>query len=388
MTPSMKISTVLACVTLFVDPWSGRHSAAQQVPLKEVFAEHFRVGAAIGTHQVLGSEPAALELVAREFNTITAENLLKWAEVHPEPQRYNFQPADDYVAFGEQHGMFIIGHTLVWHNQTPDWAFEGGNGKRLDRDTALARIREHIQSVVGRYKGRIHGWDVVNEAIDDDGTLRSGPVGVPGRRGEPWHAAIGDDYIEKAFQYAHVADPDAELYYNDYNEWHPAKIAAISKLVRKLQSKGIRIDGLGLQGHWGMDYPTLAEIDHMLTEYGKLGVKLMITELDISVLPLPGQQTGADITQRAAHSDAMNPYSSGLPADKQQALAERYAAIFRLFVKHADKLDRVTFWGVHDGHSWRNDFPIRGRTDYPLLFDRQLRSKPALQALIQAAAAK
>jgi endo-1,4-beta-xylanase len=284
--------------------------------------------------------------------------------------------------------MFIVGHTLVWHNQTPPWAFEGVDGKPLDRDAALARIKEHIETVVGRYKGRIHGWDVVNEAIDDDGRLRSGPVGVPGRRGEPWHAAIGDDYIEKAFRYAHAADPDAELYYNDYNEWHPAKIKAISNLVRSLQAKNIRIDGIGLQGHWGMDYPTLEEIDHMLTEYGKLGVKLMITELDISVLPLPGQQTGAEITRRAAGGDATNPYPHTLPADKQRALAERYASIFRVFLKHADKLDRVTFWGVHDGHSWRNGWPVRGRTDYPLLFDRRLRPKPAFEAVIREARRK
>ena len=361
------------------------HSLAQQPAMKDVFADHFRVGAALGTHQVLGEEPGALELVARQFNTITPENLLKWAQVHPEPNQYDFEPADQFVAWGEAHGMFIVGHTLVWHNQTPEWAFAGVDGKPMDRETALARLKDHIDTVVGRYKGRIHGWDVVNEAIDDEGRLRSGPVGEPGRRGEPWHAAIGDDYIEKAFQYAHAADPDAELYYNDYNEWHPAKILAISNLVRALQAKNIRIDGIGLQGHWGMDYPTLDEIDHMLTEYGKLGIKLMVTELDISVLPLPGQQSGAEITRRVAGGNAMNPYSDGLPADKQRALADRYAAIFGVFVKHADKLDRVTFWGVHDGHSWRNNWPVPGRMDYPLLFDRQLRPKPAFDAVIREA---
>jgi endo-1,4-beta-xylanase len=355
--------------------------------LKDAFANDFRVGAAIGTHQAMGQEPAAMDLVARQFNTITPENLLKWAEVHPEPDQYNFEPADKYVAWGEENDMFIVGHTLVWHNQTPEWAFTGVEGKPLDRETALGRIKAHIDAVVGRYRGRIHGWDVVNEAIDDDGRLRSGPVGVPGRRGEPWHSAIGDDYIEKAFEFAHAADPDAELYYNDYNEWHPAKIKGISKLVRTLQAKGIRVDGLGLQGHWGMGYPSVEEIDHMLTEYGKLGIKLMITELDISVLPLPGRQTGAEITERADGGDPNNPYAAGLPDEQQQALAERYAEIFRVFVKHADKIDRVTFWGVHDGQSWKNDWPTRGRTDYPLLFDRKYQPKPAFEAVIQSASA-
>jgi endo-1,4-beta-xylanase len=361
----------------------GIANAAEPPALKDEFKGKFHVGAAISTPQVMGDEPESMKLAGRHFNTITPENLLKWQEVHPQPDEYNFAPADAYVKFGEANDMFIVGHTLVWHNQTPDWAFASVGDKPLDRDTALARIKEHISTVVGRYKGRIHGWDVVNEAIDDEGKLRSGAVGPPGRRGEPWHAAIGDDYIEKAFQYAHAADPEAELYYNDFNEWHPKKIAAISKLIRDLKAKNIRIDGLGLQGHWGMDYPQLKEIDHMFNEYGKLGVKLMITELDIAVIPMPGQNTGAEVSDRADGTDADNPYPNGLPEEQQQTLAKRYADIFRLFVKHADKIDRVTFWGVHDGQSWRNDWPIRGRSDYPLLFNRQLEPKPAFMAILE-----
>jgi endo-1,4-beta-xylanase len=357
-------------------------TAAEPLSLKQAFADDFKVGTALGTSHVMGDEPDALELVAQQFNTITPENLLKWAEVHPEPERYNFEPADRYVEFGEKHGMFIVGHTLVWHNQTPDWAFEGTGGKPLDRETALARIKEHISSVVGRYKGRINAWDVVNEAIDDNGKLRTGPVGVPGQRGEPWHAAIGDDYIQKAFEFAHAADPDAELYYNDFNEWHPAKIEAISRLVRSLQAAGVRIDGLGLQGHWGMGYPSVDEIDHMLNEYGKLGVKLMITELDINVLPDPNRQRGADITRREVRRKELDPYPSGLPNEMQEKLAARYAEIFGLFHQHRDKIDRVTFWGVHDGHSWLNYWPVE-RVNYPLLFDRALRPKPAFEAVIK-----
>jgi endo-1,4-beta-xylanase len=380
MTHKLYVTIAMAAVAILSN--AAPDGCAEQPALKDAFKRKFRVGAALGTHQVMGQEPAAMKLVARQFNTITPENLLKWQEVHPEPERYNFVPVDEFVKFGEEYDMFIVGHTLVWHNQTPEWAFAGVDGKPLDRETALNRIKEHITAVVGRYKGRIHGWDVVNEAIDDEGKFRSGEVGPPGRRGEPWHAAIGGDYIQKAFEFAHAADPDAELYYNDYNEWHPKKIAAISDLVRSLKAKGIRIDGLGLQGHWGMDYPSVNEIDHMLTEYGKLGVKLMITELDISVLPLPNQNTGAEVTQRAEGGDAANPYPDELPAERQKALADRYTEIFRVFLKHADKLDRVTFWGVHDGQSWKNNWPIRGRSDYPLLIDRQFQPKRAFEAVV------
>jgi endo-1,4-beta-xylanase len=353
--------------------------AAEPTALKDAFKDDFRVGAAVGTRHVMaGDESPELKLVAQHYNTITPENLLKWAEVHPQPDRYNFEPADRYVAWGEEHDMWIVGHTLVWHNQTPDWAFHGVEGQPLDRDTALARIKEHISTVVGRYKGRINGWDVVNEAIDEQGKFRSGEVGPPGRRGEPWHAAIGDDYIEHAFRFAHEADPDAELYYNDFNEWYPAKIEAISKLVASLKEKDIRIDGLGLQGHWGMDYPKLEEIEHMLNEYGKLDVKIMITELDINVVAQ--RNTGGDINQRDESGDRRG--SETLPDDQQQALAERYAAIFKIFLKHRDNIDRVTFWGVHDGHSWLND---RGTPNHPLLFDRQLQPKPAFDAVIAGA---
>jgi endo-1,4-beta-xylanase len=345
---------------------------ADQPTLKDVFKDDFLVGAAIGTEQALGNERQSLQLVARQFNTITPENLLKWAEVHPQPDKYNFEPADKYVAFGEKHGMFIVGHNLVWHNQTPAWVFEGEGGQPPSRELLLKRMHEHIHAMVGRYKARIKGWDVVNEAIADDGTLRQ----------TPWQKIIGDDYIEKAFQFAHEADPDAELYYNDYNEWHPAKRQAISRLIRSLKAKGVRIDGLGLQGHWGLNYPQLSEINAMFADYGKLGVKLMITELDINLLPRPDANQGADVNRQLAGDNKLNPYASGLPPEMSRALADRYQAVFQAFVRNRDKLDRVTFWGVNDGQSWLNNWPVHGRTSYPLLFDRELKPKAAFQAVI------
>jgi endo-1,4-beta-xylanase len=350
-------------------------ATAKDPALKDAFKKHFLIGAAISTDQALGKDPRAMETVAEQFSSITPENLLKWQEVHPQPGQFEFEAADKYVDFGERHRLFIVGHNLVWHNQTPSWVFESESDTPLSKATLITRLHDHISAVVGRYKGRINGWDVLNEAIEDDGSMRK----------TKWQQTIGDDYVETAFRFAHEADPAAELYYNDYNEWKPKKRNAIKKLVENLKSKNIRIDGLGLQGHWGLEYPTTNEIDEMFDDYGKLGVKLMITELDITVLQDPGRARGADITRNAALRKELDPYSEGLPDNMQKRLADRYAEIFRLFVKHAHKLARVTFWGVGDGQSWRNGWPMRGRTDYPLLFDRQLQPKPAFEAVLSTA---
>lgn len=366
---------VLVCL---IFPASLAVSAAEPTSLKDAFKKDFLVGAALGTSQVMGEEPKSLELVAKQFNAISPENLLKWQEVHPQPNEYEFDAADRYVEFGQQHGMFVLGHNLVWHNQTPRWVFEDEAGKPLKRDALLARLRDHIATVVGRYKGRINGWDVVNEAVDDDGTLRK----------TKWREIAGEDYLEQAFQMAHETDPNAELYYNDYNEWQAAKRRGIKELVHRLQAKGVRIDGLGLQGHWGLTYPSADEIEAMFQDYGDLGIKLMITELDVTVLPDANRARGADINRNEALRKELDPYADGLPAAIQKQLADRYAEIFRIFVKHSDKLKRVTFWGVHDGQSWRNGWPIRGRHDYPMLFDRALKPKPAFEAVIQTAGEK
>ena len=373
----MKRVTFFVVASFLVASLTARacgEGTADRPALKDAFADDFLVGVAVGTHQTEGNEPAALELVEEQFNAITPENLLKWQEVHPEPDEYNFGPADRYVQFGEKNGMKIIGHTLVWHNQTPRWVFEDEAGNPVDREILLQRMRDHIHTVVGRYKGRIHGWDVVNEAVDDEGNLRL----------TPWQRIIGDDYIEKAFEYAHEADPDAELYYNDFSEWKPGRRKGYNRVVRDLKAKGIRIDGIGLQGHWGLDYPTLDELEAMFEDYRKLGVKLMITELDINLLPRPEpSQQGADISRNYELKQELDPYADGLPDAVQQALTDRYTEIFACFHKNRDAIDRVTFWGVHDGHSWLNDWPVRGRTAYPLLFDRQLQPKPALDAVLQ-----
>jgi len=247
-----------------------------------------------------------------------------------------------------------------------------------DRDTLLARMRDHIRAVVGRYKGRIKGWDVVNEALNEDGTMRQ----------SLWMKIIGDDYIAKAFQLAHEADPEAELYYNDYSLENEAKRNGAVELIKKLKAQGVTITGVGLQGHNKMDWPSVEQQDATIAAFGKLGVKVMITELDIDVLPAASQHRGADITLNVELQTKLNPYANGLPDSVQQALAKRYADLFGVYLKHRDVITRVTFWGVADGDSWLNYWPVKGRTSYPLLFDRDGKPKSAFDAVIGAARQK
>jgi endo-1,4-beta-xylanase len=346
-----------------------------QPALKDVFAGDFLVGVALNRDQILGNRPDENRIIVRQFSSITPENVLKWQKVHPEPDRYAFSASDQFVIFGREHEMFVVGHTLIWHHQTPQWVFQDADGNDTDRQTLLRRMKDHISNVVGRYKGWVNGWDVVNEAVREDGNLRN----------TKWLEIIGPDYIAKAFEYAHQADPCAELYYNDFNMWKAGQRQGVIRLVKDLQAKGIRIDGIGMQGHWGLDsdYPPLDELEASIVAFAELGVKVMITEMDVTVLPLPDDYRGADIARRDQLQEELNPYPDGLPAEMQQKLAQRYAALFALFHKHADKISRVTFWGVQDGDSWRNNWPVRGRTDYPLLFDRDCKAKPAFDAVIK-----
>ena len=344
--------------------------AAEPPSLRSLAPPGLRIGAAINRGQSSGGDPKAEAIVIRQFNTVTAENDLKWERVHPEPGRFDFGPADRYVDFGARNGMFVVGHVLLWHQQTPAWVFAGEGGKKLDRETLLARLRGHIATVVGRYKGRIGGWDVVNEALEEDGTWRK----------SPWLEAIGEDYVAKAFEFAHEADPAAELYYNDYNLWKPAKRDAAIRLVQGLKAKGLRVDALGEQAHWGIDDPPLEAIDEMLAAMRKAGFAVHVTELDMDVLPRDPDQWGADLAKKAKIRAATNVYPDGLPPAIQERLARRYADCFALFLKHG--VGRVTFWGVTDATTWLHDFPIPGRVNYPLLWDHAGREKPAFHAVV------
>ena len=347
-------------------------AAPPESSLKDAFQGKFRIGAALNPGHYRETDAAGAALVKQHFNTITPENDMKWERIHPSADSYNFEPADKFVEFGERNHMFIVGHCLVWHSQTPKWVFEDAQGNPLTREALLVRMRDHILTIVRRYAGRVNGWDVMNEALNEDGTMRQ----------SLWMKIIGDDYVAKAFEYAHEADPKAELYYNDYSLENEPKRRGAIELVRKLKAKGLTVTAIGTQHHDKMDWPSVEQIDATLTEFRQLGVKVCVTELDVDVLPRRGQTADVSATEAGAN---LNPYTQGLPDEKQQALAKRYADIFSVFLKHAGTIQRVTFWGVTDRTSWLNNFPVRGRTNYPLLFDREGKTKPAFDAVIKTA---
>lgn len=343
-----------------------------EITLKEAFSDAFLMGTALNGRQIFGMDASGQELALREFNAVTAENVMKWEVIHPEPGVYNFEAADAMIDLAEENEMFIVGHTLVWHSQVPDWVFYDEEGERLTRDALLERMKDHIDTVVGRYKGRVQGWDVVNEAILDDGSMRE----------TMWYEIIGEDYIVKAFEYTHEADPDAELYYNDYSLEIPAKRDGTVRLIEYLQENGAPITGVGTQGHFSLDFPTLDNIEKTIVDFAALGVDVMVTELEIDVLPPAFEYSGADVDMTAELRDELNPYADGLPDAVQNQLTDRYRDIFEMYLKHQDKLTRVTFWGVTDGDSWKNNWPVPGRTNYPLLFDRNGEPKPAYHAIV------
>jgi endo-1,4-beta-xylanase len=355
-----------ACVAAAITP---------KPTLRQVYKNIFLIGAAVNRAEVSGRSPEAARLVAENFTSITSENDIKWDLIEPQPGVFDFTGADRFVEFGQKNGLAVIGHTLIWHSQTPDWVFKGPDGKPASRELLLQRMETHIKTVVGRYRGKVKGWDVVNEVVSNgDSYLRP----------SPWLSIIGEDFIVKAFQLAHAADPGAELYYNDYALEKTTKRENAIKLLRKLKAQGVPITGVGVQGHYNLVWPNVADIDKCITDFSRLGLKVMFTELDVDVLPSAWSDHSADISKNYAADPILNPYADGLPVDMQTKLADRYAAIFAVFLKHQQDISRVTLWGVGDGRSWLNNWPVRGRTNYPLLFDRSFQPKPALDAVLSA----
>lgn len=348
--------------------------AAGPTTLRQAAAGKFHIGVALNADQITGRRPDELRLALENFDSVTAENAMKWEAIEVAPGQYDFSVADALVELGQRNNLFIVGHTLVWHHQTPAWLFKDAEGKDVSREVLADRLRAHIRTVVGRYKGKVKGWDVVNEAVDDRGGLRLD---------KPWYRILGEDALRIAFQTAHEVDPDAELYYNEYSLWEPAKQKTVLELLTKLRAEGLRIDAVGMQEHYMLAGPTAEMVDQTFQSFIKAGFKLMVTELDVSVLPRPDQYVGAEISRRFADDAKLNPYVNGLPATASDELANAYAAYFSVYRKHAAHLKRVTLWGLQDGQSWLNGWPIRGRTDYPLLFDRQNQAKPAFHAVLK-----
>lgn len=344
-------------------------SVAEQAGLKEVFKDDFYVGTAISSGTFLQNKTEMLDLIAREFNAITPENALKWEPVNPEENEWRFQVPDQFVDFGMQNNMYIHGHVLVWHSQVPRNLFVDDSGKQVSKTVLLKRMENHISTLVDRYKGRINGWDVVNESITPEGFRKSN-----------WFEIIGPEFMERAFHLAHEADPNARLLYNDYNMDNLKRRDFVFDLVNQYKKKGVPVTGIGMQGHVGLDYPDLSEFEASIEAFAAAGMRVHITELDVDVLPRAGKRT-SDVSASADYQKKLNPYVNGLPKEMEDKLACRYEALFRLFLKHRDKIDRVTIWGTSDDESWKNNFPVRGRTNYPLLFDRNHQPKKAYFAV-------
>ena len=372
------LSVFVVLTTIAGSCFMSCSQSKQPATLKDALKGKFYIGAALTTRQYTERDTANITLVKQHFNAIVAENDMKPVYLQPREGEFFFDNADRFVEFGERNGMIITGHCLIWHSQLPQWFCVDENGNNVAPEILKARMKSHISTVVGRYKGRIKGWDVVNEAILEDGSYRN----------SRFYQILGEEFIPLAFQYAQEADPDCELYYNDYNEWYPGRIETIVRLIRTLKSRGIRIDAIGMQGHAGMDSPTIEQYENAIKAYINEGVKVMITEFDLSILPVARQGIGAELTDTEAYRREIDPYTEGVPDDVMLVWTNRMLDFFKLFIKYQDHVDRVTMWGVSDGTSWKNGFPVRGRTDYPLLFDRSYQPKPVVDEIIKLAGKK
>jgi endo-1,4-beta-xylanase len=327
--------------------------------LKDYYNDYFPMGVAISPQDVTG--PAA-ELILRNFTSITAENAMKMGPIHPRENEYNWAPADKIADFAKSNNLKLRGHTLCWHNQAPAWMFVDDNGNQVSKEVLLQRLKDHITAVVTRYKGTIYAWDVVNEVIDDDNNKFY--------RESQWYKICGEEFIAKAFEYAHAADPNALLFYNDYNTEDPGKRQKIYKLLKQLRDAKIPVHGVGLQGHWSIFEPSESEIRKSIEMFAELGLAVQITELDVSVYksehqprkPMPGE-TGT------------------FTPEQEQLQLNQYVMMFRVFRENKGKLTGVTFWNVSDKNTWLDNFPVRGRKNYPLLFDQQLQPKKAFFAV-------
>ncbi len=346
----------------------------QKTPsLAKAFEDKFLFGTALHRSQIAGEDTSALKIVKEHFNSIVAENVMKSERIQPKEGEFNFALPDKFVEFGEANDMTMIGHTLIWHSQAPRWFFKDSVGNDVTKEVLIERMKNHIHTVVTRYKGKIKGWDVVNEAILDNGEWRK----------SKFYEIIGEEFVELAFRFAHEADPEAELYYNDYSMSKSGKREGVVKMVKNLLDKGIRVDAVGMQGHISLKHPKIEEFEKSIVAYANLGVKVMVTELDMTVIPMVNENVGADVSASYALKKEYNPYPEALPDSVSQVFTERYMDFFNLFIKHNKKISRVTLWGVDDSQSWRNYWPVKGRTDYPLLFDREYKAKPIVEKLIQ-----
>lgn len=369
-----KSSTLCSsCLVVLLLPLAVTASAP--FSLHEAYKSAFHIGAALNSNVYVDQDPMLSKLTQDHFDLVVSGNDFKWERIHPREGVYDFTRPDAMVAMAARQGQMVHGHVLVWHSQTPDWVFENDVGDPLTRDELIARMQEHIRTVVGRYKGRIQSWDVVNEAFNDDGSLRD----------SKWRQIIGDDYLEIAFRTAHEVDPNVILVYNDYGWANDGRRAAIAAMVADFKTRGVPIHGVGIQGHWQLTYPSLEKAEQIVSDAAAMGLHVLLTEVDCDVLPSAWEHTGAEISTLYEYQDELDPYTGGLPAEIESQQAERYQDLFEIFLRYRESIYTVTFWGLTDEDSWLNNFPVRGRTNYPMVFDREGLPKAAYYSILDVA---
>ncbi|MBR1521285.1 MAG: endo-1,4-beta-xylanase [Bacteroidaceae bacterium] len=364
-------------------------STASAQGLKDAFRDYWRMGMSVNQwevkaekeirneHDVTGAvsadQTANFPIIVQHFNWLVAENCMKCEVVHPKEGVYDFTLADQFVDKALANGCHVVGHCLIWHSQCAPWFFTDDEGKQVSADVLKKRMKEHIFTILGHFKGRVEAWDVVNEAFEDNGTLRR----------SKFYEILGEDFIPLAFQYAHEADPTVELYYNDYSMNKAQKVDAVVNFFRPLVQKGLPITAIGMQGHLIFeDTDYVPQYEHAIQAIASLGLKAQFSELDLSALPNPYGFSGANVSDRFQYREELDPYKNGISAEQQQKIDAFWVDLFTMLMKHKDDVLRVGFWCLNDANSWRNDFPVKGRTDYATLFSRDNQPKSTIGKLI------
>lgn len=351
--------SLCAMAALFAYPVKAQ-STGDNKGLKDYYKNYFPIGVAVSVGNLTGPES---NLIIQQFNSITPENAMKMAPIHPRENFYNWRDADSIVNFAQKHGIRVRGHNLCWHEQTPGWLFKDSLGNQVTKEVLLKRLKDHITTVVNRYKGKIYAWDVVNEAIADDSTQFL--------RNSTWYKICGEDFIIKAFEYAHAADPKAILFYNDYNTERPEKRERVYKLLKQLVDAGVPINAVGLQGHWSIYEPNPEDLRATIKKFASLGLKIQFTEVDMSLYPWE------------KNNRALRPGEVGaLTPELEQKQMDKYAEVFRIFRENKKVITGVTFWNISDRYTWLDQYPVRGRKNFPLLFDQNLQPKKAYWSVV------
>jgi endo-1,4-beta-xylanase len=356
------------------DEQPGAENDVGPTTLREKYADHFAIGAAVDSRSYI----THADLLATHFNSITTENEMKFDSLQRAEGTFSFTTADRIAEFAASNDMTMRGHALVWHRQNPSWLFSDGAGGTASPELLLERMESHITNVMQHFRGKVSAWDVVNEAIMDDGRLRTGDEQADDQNSR-WHEILGEGYIAEAFKFAHEADPDAKLFYNDYYNYLPSRRQAIYELLDGLLADGAPIHGVGLQCHLNIEpsrnpehqsyHQTVENLEEAITLYASLGLEVQITELDLSVYVAGNQYDESTFYTAETFTEAL-----------QQQQAERYREFFDLFREHSDVISSVSFWGIADDNTWLSEFSS-GRADFPLLFDAEHQPKPAFDAV-------